>query len=367
MAALADDWTSWYEERRARVERAISAAMEIVKTPHSRLADAVQYAMAGGGKRLRPILVLETCEVCGGDEAAALPAAVAIECVHAFSLVHDDLPAMDDDDLRRGRATCHRAFDEATAILAGDWLLNHAYRLLSGAAPAAGGPEAPPAQDRLEADTTPPDRLEADTTPPDRLEADTTRPDRLEADTTRPGDRLKADTTGFANRLRADTAGGVCARLCAALAAGTAGMIAGQAADMEGERSEPNGGLATFIHEHKTAKLFEAACRMGAICAAGPAEPKWADAMGRFGLNLGLAFQMVDDLLDATGDSAALGKRAGKDAGAAKQTYPAIHGLEATRRRAAKCIEEAKAALAPFGDRASRLRGLADFVLSRDR
>jgi geranylgeranyl pyrophosphate synthase len=297
MAASADAWQIWYETRRARVEQAISARMEIVKSPHSRLAEAVQYGMAAGGKRLRPILVLETCEVCGGGEQAAVPAAVAIECVHAFSLLHDDLPAMDDDDLRRGRPTCHRAFDEATAILAGDWLLNRAFALLSDAT--------------------------------------------IEA-------RISA-------------------RLCAALAAGTAGMIAGQAADMQGQQSEPSAELAAFIHEHKTARLFEAACTMGAICAAQSEEPEQKKQMARFGLNLGLAFQMVDDLLDATGDSAVIGKQAGKDAGAAKQTYPAIHGLEETRRRARLHVDEATRALDSFGGRAENLRGLARFVLSRDR
>ena len=287
-------WNSWFDARRTQVEDAISARLKSEQGPHHRIAEAVWYSMSAGGKRLRPILVLEVCATCGGEDESALPAALAIECVHTFSLIHDDLPAMDDDDLRRGNPTCHKKFGEANAILAGDWLLNHAFKLLCGYSDA-----------------------------------------------------------------------GLARSLTAALSDGTSAMIIGQGADIEGERSSAEADLVQFIHEHKTAGLFEAACRMGALC--GPAPAANVERMARFGRRLGLSFQIADDLLDATGRTELLGKRANKDAAALKQTYPAVYGINASRDRARECQEAALAELAPFGDSAQNLRGLAEFVLKRDR
>jgi geranylgeranyl diphosphate synthase, type II len=288
-------WRAWYDKRRQQVDAAIAAHFrEVRKTAgsHSRLADALDYAMNQAGKRLRPILVLESCQTCGGAAEAAWPAALALECVHTFSLIHDDLPAMDNDDLRRGVPTSHKAFGEALAILAGDWLLAHAFALLA------------------------------------------------------------AD-----NRQ--------CAALVLTLAAGTEGMIAGQAADIAGEKLATDPELVRYVHAHKTASLMAAACRLGAL--AGTAAPERIEQLSAFGRHLGLAFQITDDLLDRTGRTDVVGKRVGKDAEVSKQTYPAAFGVEESRRQAQREVEAALAALEPFGAPAENLRGLARFVLSRDR
>jgi geranylgeranyl diphosphate synthase type II len=216
--------------------------------------------------------------------------------VHAYSLIHDDLPAMDDDDLRRGRPTCHKAFDEATAILAGDALLTRAFEVL--------------------------------------------------ARHVRPGE--------------------VAARCCATLAqaAGAEGMVAGQADDLDSEHTE--GGLARLesIHRRKTGAMFGAALRLGGLTAG--AENEQLDALDRFARNIGLAFQITDDLLDVSGDEATVGKRLGKDSDRGKLTFPAILGADQSATRAAQLIDEACATLTPLGSKASSLEALARFILERN-
>lgn len=286
---------SWLESERERINAAIAEELKSLNPrdfSHSRLLDAVQYSLNQPGKRVRPALVREACRVCGGRADDATPAALAIEWVHTFSLIHDDLPAMDDDELRRGKPTNHVVFGEAGAILAGDWLLADAFRLLA------------------------------------------TRDKRAGALTT-------------------------------ALSSGTLGMIAGQAADIEGESKTTDKKLVEFIHRSKTASLIRAACEMGAICA--DADPPRLAALRDFGEHLGLAFQIVDDLLDRTGTTESLGKRAGKDAADTKQTYPDAFGMEESRRAARRQVDAATRALSEFGDAADRLRGLAEYVLTRDR
>jgi farnesyl diphosphate synthase/geranylgeranyl diphosphate synthase type II len=257
----------------------------------ARLVEATLYALLGGGKRLRPALVLASCEAHGGDASdgsLAMRFAVALEAIHTYSLVHDDLPAMDDDDLRRGRPTVHRAFDEATAVLVGDGLQSLAFRhLLEGRDPGA----APLAQ-------------------------------------------LLAENAYL--------------------------MVEGQARDMEGEHARLGEAEVMELMRTKTGALLAAAVAGGAVAAGVSAE-----AVYPIGLKLGLAFQIADDLLDLTGDTATLGKRAGKDAEAGKSTLPAVVGAAEARRRAETLLEEALAALAPLGPRADALRALARFVLSR--
>lgn len=287
----------WYQQAQARINAALhvrAAEARRAIGPHSRLAEAVEYALIQPGKRLRPVLLLEACSLLAGAPDAALPAACAIECIHTFSLVHDDLPAMDDDDLRRGRPTCHKVFGDAAAILAGDWLATYALQLLHL--------DYPP-------------------------------------------------TTAV--------------RLAEALASATLGMIEGQAADIAGEQQPPDGDLVQYIHVRKTARLLEAATRMGAICASA-SEPD-ERALSTYGRRLGLAFQIADDLLDATGVSGRLGKRAGKDAEQSKQTYPAVYGVEASRRRAAAEADAALQAIESYGPRGEHLRDIARYVVTRDR
>jgi geranylgeranyl diphosphate synthase, type II len=273
----------------------------------ARLAQAMRYSVLGGGKRLRPVLCLLATEACGGDSDAALPAACALEMVHTYSLIHDDLPAMDNDDLRRGRATNHRAFDEATAILAGDGLLTLAFEVI--------------------------------------------------AKEVRPGSAA----------LR-------CVAILAE-AAGPAGMVAGQMADLLAERRGENGErrppseitLAALeaIHRRKTGALLRAPLKMGAVIA--QASDGCIEALDRYGKAIGLAFQIVDDLLDVQGDETKLGKRVGKDSELGKWTYPRFLGVDGSRRRARQLAEEAIAAIEPIGPPGELLRNLALALLERDR
>jgi geranylgeranyl pyrophosphate synthase len=262
------------------------------------LAEAMRYAVLGGGKRLRPaMVVLAARAVCpdGPPPTDPLPAAVAVELVHTYSLVHDDLPAMDDDDLRRGRPTVHVRYGEAMGILVGDALLTEAFSLLARRVP----------------------------------------------------------DPAVAIELVAELAGG----------AGAEGMIAGQVADMALCRTPDGQAGLDYIHTRKTAAMFAAAARMGARC--GGAGEARTEALGAFGFDVGLAFQAVDDLLDATATSEQLGKTAGKDAAAGKRTYPALLGLEATAARVRQLTDQAVDRLADFGPQADPLRALADRLPER--
>ncbi|NLU20413.1 MAG: polyprenyl synthetase family protein [Phycisphaerae bacterium] len=279
--------------------RRFEKTLDSMLTPEAdvppRLAEAMRYAVLDGGKRIRPFIVTRGCELCGGTFEQAAPAAVALECVHAFSLVHDDLPAMDNDDLRRGRPTCHKAFGEAIAILAGDGLLALAFEILA----------------------------------------------------TRIPDPARA------------------VQAVAELARGTgwAGMIAGQTNDMLGEGQTPDLALTRQIHLQKTARLFEAAGRLGAICAG--AHTPLGDALADYGRHLGRAFQIADDLLDVTGTADQMGKAVAKDADAGKQTYPAAVGVTASREAAQEAALSSVRALDVFGPSADDLRALARFVVER--
>jgi farnesyl diphosphate synthase/geranylgeranyl diphosphate synthase type II len=256
-----------------------------------RLVEAIRYALLGGGKRLRPALVLASCEAHGGDASdgsLAMRFAVALEAIHTYSLVHDDLPAMDDDDLRRGRPTVHKAFDEATAILVGDALQSLAFEHVL-----AGG----------------------------------------------------------------DARSGPLARL---LAANATLMVEGQARDLAGEGARLAEPEVMELMATKTGALLAAAVAGGALAAGASAEAAYP-----WGLKLGLAFQIADDLLDLTADTQTLGKRAGKDAALGKSTLPALVGIPEARRRAEGLLDEALAALAPLGPRADALRALARFVVTR--
>jgi geranylgeranyl diphosphate synthase, type II len=261
-----------------------------------KLLEAIEYSLMAGGKRLRPALVMECARACGGndDNASALAAAGAIELIHTFSLVHDDLPAMDDDDLRRGRPTNHKVFGEAMAILAGDAMVTLAFELLATKA----SPDVAPA-----------------------LIAELSR------------------------------------------AAGPEGMIGGQVLDMAGENQSLSLDDLGRIHRMKTGALLTAACRLGAL-SAGAGEAASA-AVSSYGAHLGIAFQIVDDVLDVTATPEQLGKRTNKDAGKGKNTYPALLGLDESKRAAREHLDAAVAALADFGPRGERLKTLARFVVDR--
>jgi geranylgeranyl pyrophosphate synthase len=264
----------------------------------ARLLDAIDYSLLAGGKRLRPALVLEVCRACGGDPTAnrsALAAAAAMELIHTFSLVHDDLPAMDDDDLRRGRPTSHKVFGEAMAVLAGDAMTVMAFEVLAADADPAAAPA---------------------------LVAELAR------------------------------------------AAGPMGMIGGQVLDIDGEKQTLSLEQLQQIHRLKTGALLTAACRMGAISVPGGRDR--LDAVTAFGRHLGLAFQIVDDVLDVTSTPEQLGKATGKDAGKGKNTYPGLLGLEASRDKAAAELNAALTAIDHIGPPAVGLWALAKFVVERD-
>ena len=286
----------YLDETRERVDQALTDMMPREGAYPERLVSAMRYSLFAGGKRIRPILVLAAAGAAGGKDKDALQPACAVELVHTYSLIHDDLPAMDDDDFRRGRPTCHKAFDEGTAILAGDALLTLAFDLLSG-----------------------------------------------------NGENI----TDHA-RLR------MVQEL--ARAAGWRGMVGGQQVDMDSEGSEPDLPLLEYIHTHKTGALIRCSVIMGGLAA--NADEVTLKALSSFGERIGLAFQVVDDILDVTATTEEMGKDQGSDAQRGKITYPGLFGLEGSRDRALKLVEDAKAAVEGV-DISGRLAEIADFVLLR--
>ena len=281
----------------AAVEAALDRALPKDGGPEARLFEAMRYATLGGGKRLRPFLVLEGARLFGVPEVRAARAAAAVELVHCYSLVHDDLPAMDDDALRRGRPTCHIQFDEATAILAGDGLLTLAFEVLADEA---------------------------------------THPE-----------------------------GAVRARLVLALAkaAGAEGMVGGQMCDLEAETRTLALAEVKRLQRMKTGALFAFSCEAGALL--GQAAAGHHRALLAYAEDLGLAFQIADDLLDAEGTEAEVGKRVGKDAGLGKATFVSLLGIENARKEAQRLVQRAVSSLDIFGEKAEPLAELARFVIAR--
>jgi len=288
---------NYLRERARDVDSALNRLLPKSSAKPATIHRAMRYSLFAGGKRMRPILCLAAAEACGGGTGSALPAACAVECVHTYSLIHDDLPCMDDDDFRRGRLTSHKVFGEAIAVLAGDALLTVAFEILSEI---------------------------------------------------RETSRYKLKD--FMVRL--------------SFAAGSKKLIAGQVADLEGEGRKSSRAELRFIHECKTAAMIVASLELGAMSA--NATSRRLSALSAFGMNLGLAFQVIDDILDITQTSEKLGKSAGKDVAAQKTTYPALIGLEAARNEARRLTASAHKSLQPLGKEASRLDELADYLLARE-
>jgi len=291
------DLGRYLSRARAQVEAALDASLGPERP--EQLREAMRYSLLAGGKRLRPILCLAACGLAGGEVSLAMPTAVALEMVHTMSLIHDDLPAMDDDALRRGQPANHVKFGEATAILAGDALLTRAFEMVSRRSPGV---------------------------PPDRLLA-------------------------------------VVAEL--SLAAGAPGLVGGQVVDLDCEGKSVDLGTLEYIHLHKTGALLRASVICGALIAG--ADQPMLDGLCTYARGIGLAFQIIDDILDVTASSEVLGKTAGKDLEADKTTYPKLLGLESSRRRADQLIGAAKEALSPWRERAMPLLALADYITNRDR
>jgi geranylgeranyl diphosphate synthase type II len=284
--------------RQKDIDHALDRYLPKASTKPATLHKAMRYSLFAGGKRLRPILCLSAAEACGGSIDNALPLACAVECIHTYSLVHDDLPSMDNDDFRRGRPTCHKVFGDGIAVLAGDALLTIAFEIVSTANPT-------PLYD-------------------------------------------------ISILLRE-----------VAVAAGSQRLIAGQVADLEAEGKRVKRDQLRFIHENKTAAMLKSSVRLGAMSA--NADAKTLTAITLFGERLGLAFQVIDDILDVTQTSEILGKSAGKDVAAKKATYPAVIGLKKSRAEAKRLTREAHGALSVFrGGDAEVLHALANYLLERE-
>jgi geranylgeranyl diphosphate synthase type II len=272
----------------ARVERALDKLLPSATTEPATIHKAMRYSLFAGGKRIRPVLCLAACEAVGGKIADAMPLACAVECVHTYSLIHDDLPCMDDDDLRRGRPTSHKVFGEGIAVLAGDALLTEAFA-------------------------------------------------------------LAAKKAEYVKEL--------------AFAAGSRRLIAGQVQDLENERRQVSLADVRTTHLNKTAALITASLRLGAM--AGNATPAQLRHLTRYGQDLGLAFQIIDDVLDATSTKEVMGKSVRADQKNQKSTYTSLIGVDKSRQLAADLIADAHRQLKPFGKKAAPLAAIADFLLTR--
>ena len=290
-----------FEKYLIETKKVVEDALDFSLSPEKPeiLRESMRYSLLAGGKRIRPILCLASCSLAGGDPSLAVPTAVAIEMIHTMSLIHDDLPAMDNDDLRRGRPTNHKVYGDAIAILAGDALLTRAFEMVSLRSPGVS-----------------------------------------------------------AERLL-----NVVGEL--SLVAGAPGLVGGQVVDLECEGKEVDLETLEYIHLHKTGALLKACVKTGAMIAG--ADTKMLDALTKYARGIGLAFQIIDDILDVTSNSEILGKTAGKDLLADKTTYPKLLGLEESKRRALTLVKNAKEAIMPWGKDAICLIALADFITNRDR
>jgi len=297
-AATRFDFEGFLAKSTVAVNRALDRFLPSATRRPATIHKAMRYSLFAGGKRMRPALCLAAAAACGGSEADAMPLACAVECVHTYSLVHDDLPAMDNDDYRRGKLTNHKVFGEGIAVLAGDALLTQAFEIAA---------------------------------------------------------RCKGWSRYSHQRIIFELAS----------AAGSLQLIAGQVADLEAEGKRISASNLRYIHERKTSALLRCSVRLGGMSANCTAAQ--LEALTDFGYHVGLAFQVIDDILDVTQTSEKLGKTAGKDTKAQKATYPSIVGLEKSRKIAEQLTERAFAALKPFRGKAAALQALAEYLLKRDR
>ena len=290
---------AYLSEKRAVVEEALRGVFPEPEGPSAPVISAMGYSLFAGGKRLRPILCMAGAEAVGGEAQDVLPVACGIELIHTYSLIHDDLPVMDDDDMRRGKPTSHKVFGEAVALLAGDGLLTKAFHVMASA--------------------------------------------------------------DFENRVSPHALLNVIGLI--AQAAGYEGMVGGQVVDIQSEGQEVDSSIVQFIHSHKTAALIAASVVSGAILVGG--EKEQVSALTSYGQNIGLAFQVSDDILDIEGNSQALGKNVGSDERQAKTTYPAVLGLSRSKEIQRELVEQAIEFLDAFDQRSDPLREIARYIIVR--
>lgn len=293
------DLKKYLDQKRERIDEALNQYLPAETEYPQTIHEAMRYSVFAGGKRLRPILVIAAAEVVGGRAEKVLPTACAIELIHTFSLIHDDLPAIDNDDYRRGKLTCHKVFGEDMAILAGDGLLTHAFQLLA------------------------------------------------------QNSEIKT--------INKEVMPLVIKEVAAAI--GTLGLIAGEVVDIQSEGKEIDLPRLEYIHSHKTGALIAISLKVGAMLVDAPQEE--IEALFQYGKLIGLAFQIVDDILNVEGDEVQLGKPVGSDLRQKKATYPALFGIEESRQKARRLVEEAKKELEIFGEKGDILRLLADFIVER--
>jgi geranylgeranyl diphosphate synthase type II len=291
------DFSHYWSARQKKVDMALDRLLPSTNTKPKTIHQAMRYSIFAGGKRLRPVICLATAEVISGKNDDAIPLACAVECIHTYSLIHDDLPSMDNDDFRRGKPTSHKVYGEGIAVLAGDALLTIAFE-------------------------------------------------------------MAASCRAWPRYSHADVIHEL------AVAAGSQKLIAGQVADLEGEGRKITPAELRYIHDNKTAALIASSIRLGAMSA--NATPKQLERLTDFGETLGLAFQVIDDILDVTQTTEKLGKSAGKDVAAQKATYPALLGLDKAKKEADRLTARARAALKPFGKAAAPLEAIADYLLKRE-
>ena len=311
------DIENYLKEKRELIDSYLASYFSVPAEP-SLLHDAMRYSLFAGGKRIRPILALSAYEACGRDPKNIIPYASAFELIHTYSLIHDDLPSMDNDDLRRGKSTSHKVFGEAIAILAGDALLTEAFLMLTN--------------------------------------------NSLLPPLGKGGDR---GVRGGKGRLHEEIKSSSLLKAIreVALSSGVHGMVGGQAMDILSENSKPERNTLTFIHTHKTAALITASVRMGGILA--DSDVNTLKALTQYGERIGLAFQITDDILNVEGNTEELGKAAGSDAKMKKMTYPAFYGIEKSRQEAENLVAEAIDALALFPSVADPLRAIARYLIQR--
>jgi geranylgeranyl diphosphate synthase type II len=296
--AKAFDLNAFLSTRTEAVNRALDHFLPSEKTKPATIHKAMRYSLFAGGKRMRPAVLLAAAQACGGSEEDAIPLACAVECIHTYSLIHDDLPAMDNDDFRRGKPTNHKVFGEGVAVLAGDALLTQAFEIAA----------------------------------------------QCKKFPRYPHDKIILEI---------------------AKASGSLQLVGGQVADLEGENKKLSIPELRYIHERKTSALLCCSVRLGGMSA--NCTPAQLTALTDFGYHVGLAFQVIDDILDVTQTSEQLGKTAGKDVAVQKATYPSIVGLEKSRKIAAQLTSKAFAALKTFKSKAVALEALAEYLLKRNK